>query len=74
MVSGADVDFGIMLDPASGSGAVRLHGPTRRARTVQTAISVPEDGTAYVGFDNSSSWFRSKYVRYKCRCEADDNC
>lgn len=74
VVSGADCDFGIMLAPASGTGGIRLHGPTRRARSMRTGIPVPEDGTAYVGFDNSSSWFRSKYIRYRFRCETDANC
>ena len=61
--SGRSCDFDIMLEEAGGSeGATRLYGPTRRATSVSTVAPIPQDGTAYVTWDNINSWWLAKYA------------
>ena len=52
VISGADINFDIMLEGEDGQKLNRLYGPTRRARGVQTVVEIPFDGDAYVTFDN----------------------
>ena len=47
--------------------AVRLYGPTRRARTVTAVVPLPSAGMAYATFDNFGSWVRYKQVSYSLR-------
>ena len=59
--SGRSCDFDIMFEEAGGNeGAVRLYGPTRRATGVSTVLPLPQDGTAYVTWDNINSWWLAK--------------
>jgi len=60
---GLDIDFNVMFEGVDGA-AIRLYGPSRRARGVSTVLELPADGDAYVTFDNINSWFRSKLVSY----------
>jgi len=60
---GRDVDFGVMLVPADGSGAFRIYGPMRRATRLHTEVDVPADGAAYIGFDATQCWFRQRVTR-----------
>jgi len=71
VASGTDIDFGVMLVPSDGSGPIRLYGPSRRALSLDTTVSCPVDGVAHAGFDASSSWFRSKRVRYAFDCKTE---
>lgn len=36
--------------------------------------SVQHTGTAYLGFDSTSTWFYSKTVKYAASCAADELC
>lgn len=72
VLSGSDVDFGVMLVPRDGGAPIRLYGPTRRSAELHTSLPVPVAGTCYLGFDASSSWVRSKQIRYAVECRADE--
>lgn len=74
MVSGRDVDFGIMLIPEYDGDVgereispIRLFGPCRRATSLSANVAVPQAGTIVLGFDNSGMWFSSKTVRFRAR-------
>lgn len=70
--SGRSCDFDIMFEEAGDSqGAIRLYGPTRRATSVSTVVPIPQDGTAYVTWDNINSWWLAKYVSYTV-CVSDE--
>jgi len=63
VIKGLDVDFDVMIEGEDG-GAIRLYGPTRRARGLNAVMEIPFDGDAYVTFDNINSWFVHKHVSY----------
>ena len=69
-----DIDFSVMFVAKGKSDAVRLYGPTHRARSLRTALPCPADGTAYLHFSAFGAWFRSRVVRYRCACEQDEAC
>jgi len=72
VISGLDVDFDIMLEGEDGN-AIRLYGPTRRARGVHAVIEIPMNGDVYVTFDNISAWFSHKHVSYTlCFTQSSD--
>jgi hypothetical protein len=63
VLDGTDIDFDVMFEDED-EIAVRLYGPTRRARQVKAAVPLPSSGVAYATFDNFGSWFTKKRVRY----------
>ena len=63
VIKGLDVDFDVMIEGEDGK-AIRLYGPTRRARGLNAVMEIPFDGDAYVTFDNINSWFVHKHVSY----------
>lgn len=71
---GRDIDFSVVLDPADESGPFRLYGPARRQTRLRAEVECPKTGTAYVGFDATGAWFRSRTVRYSCDCQRDEVC
>lgn len=78
VVAGGDVDFLMVVLPLGADGAVdeegtptRLYGPTRRSSKLHTKMIIPHAGSVQLQFDATSSWFRSKTVRYSLECRAE---
>jgi len=76
VISGRDIDFGIMHVPHTTGGdepaPTRLFGPCRRATNLSANVLVPSAGTVVLGFDNSGMWISSKKVRFRAKIQ--DQC
>lgn len=64
--------FGSCADPDDQS-AIRLYGPSHRSSSVCTVFPVPNPGTAFVTFDNISSWMTSVQIRYTLRLSSEES-